>query len=169
MAADIKMKALVSYRPRNAAHVNAIGFQNHDIDVVLGKQIASREACRTCTDYDDLWLHTLLRDPVAPGEVPDVPALYAQPSSANQRYCRRPQCPHPYWRRAKLTQKIQKRQYDQSVRAELVTQHTFHVDAGDAAHRKIINGGRAEIDPCAYRQTGPAPNRWNEFANCNSD
>src|SRR5215510_4736850 len=103
----------------------------------------------------------LLRDPISASEIPDVPTLYAQPGSADQRYC-----PHPYWRRAKLTQKIQKRQYDQSVRAELVTQHTFHVDAGDAAHREVINRGRAEIDPCAQRQAGKAPNRWNEFANC---
>ena len=42
MTADIEMKALVSCRARNAAHVNGIGFQNEDIDVVFRKQIAGR-------------------------------------------------------------------------------------------------------------------------------
>src|SRR4030095_16755629 len=163
------MKALVSCRARNTAHVNGIGFQNDNVDVVFGKQIAGRKTCWTCTDYDDLRLHVLLRDPIAPGEIPDVPTLYAQPRSADQRYCRRPTRPHPYRRRAKLTRKIQERQYDQSVRAELVTQHTFHVDAGDAAHREVINRGRTEIDSGAYRQAGAAPNRWNQFANRNGN
>src|SRR5206468_7058371 len=124
------MKTLVSHRAGNTTDVNGIGFQNDNVDVVFGKQIASREACWTCTDNDDLWLHVLLRDPVTPGEIPDVPALYAKPRSADQRYYRRPKSPHPYWRRAKLTQKIQKRQHDQSVSAKRVSQHTFHVDAG---------------------------------------
>src|SRR5258708_9692563 len=48
---------------------------------------------------------------------------------------------------------------DQGVRAELVTQHTFHVDAGDAAHREVINRRRAEIGPCTYRQAGATPDR----------
>src|SRR4029077_17984431 len=109
-----------------------------------------------CTDYDDLRLHVLLRDPVAPGEIPDVPALYAQPRSADQSYCRRPKSPHPNWRRAKLTQKIQKRQHDQCICAELVTQHTFHVDAGDSAHREVIDRYGAEIDSCAHAMVAGA-------------
>src|SRR5262249_57944356 len=75
--ADIEMKTLVTHGAGNTPDIGRIGFQNENVDVVFRKQIAGRKTCGTCTDYDDLCVHLLLRDPVTTGEIPDVPALYA--------------------------------------------------------------------------------------------
>ena len=49
-----------------------------------------------------------------------------------------------------------------TVRIEVESSEVIlgHVDAVDAAHREVVNRGRAEIDPCAYRQPRAPPNRW---------
>jgi hypothetical protein len=109
VAADVEAEPFIGAGTRNAAHVNRVGFEHGYIDIVLGEQIAGGQTRRSGTDNGDFCSHFILCDPISAREIPDVPALYAQPGSANQRHCRRPKCPHPHRRRAKLTQKIQKR------------------------------------------------------------
>src|SRR6266404_1206493 len=131
--ADIEMETVVSNGSRNATDINRIGFENDDIHVFLRKKIPRRQTRWACSDNGDSCFHLLLRDPVAPGEIPDVPALYAQPSSAEKRYRRDAQCPYEHRRRTKLTQKIQKRQHDQNMHAKFIAEHAFHAHAGHAA------------------------------------
>src|SRR5438128_8344053 len=112
MAANIEMKTVVRNCARNTAHVNGISFQDKNIYPLLREQITGSEPCWSCTDDSNFCFHVLLRNPIAPCEIPNIPALYAQPSGAKQRYCRDAERPHEHRRRSKLTQKIQKREHD---------------------------------------------------------
>src|SRR5206468_12176838 len=169
VAANIEMETLISHRSGNTADVNRVGFQDNDVHRLFCEEIARRQTCRPGTDDGDFCFHLLLRDPVAPGEIPDVPALYAQPSSAEQRYCRDAECPHKHRQRTKLTQKIQKRQHDQSMHAKFIAEHTFHIHTGHSADRQVIDPDRAEVDASTDWKVGPSSNCWNQFAKRDAD
>ena len=112
----------------------------------LGEPDGGRETRRARADNEDFCFHLLLSNPITPGEIPDVPALYAKPSGCQQRHCRDAERPNEHLRRAKLTQKIQQRQHDQCVHAKFVTKHAFHIHAGHSANGEIIDHKGAEVD-----------------------
>ena len=88
VSADVEVKTFVSGGARNAADVNRIGFQDNHVDFLLGQEVTGCQTRWSGTDNGDFCFHLFLRNPIPAGEIPDVPALYAQPGRADQRDCR---------------------------------------------------------------------------------
>src|SRR5437773_2213542 len=57
VSADVEVKTLVSGGARNAADVDQIGFQNNDVDFLLGQEVTRRQTRRSGTDNGDFCLH----------------------------------------------------------------------------------------------------------------
>ena len=77
MPANVEVKTFVSSGARNPTDINRIGFQDDYVDFLLGQEITRRQTRWSGTDNGDFCFHLILRNPIAPGEIPDVPTLYA--------------------------------------------------------------------------------------------
>src|SRR5437763_16885017 len=71
-------------------------------------------------------------NPISPCKIPNVPAFEAQPRRADQRNCSHRPCSSQPRAEGKIVQIMQKRQYDKRMQTKFVTEHAFHVYAGNA-------------------------------------
>src|SRR5436189_6435230 len=93
-------------------------------------------------------------DPVPPCKIPNVPAFEAQPRRADQRgYSHRARSSQPR-AEGKIVQIMQKRQYDKRMQAKFVTEHAFHLHAGNAGDGEEIENEGCEIKRDAHRMVG---------------
>ena len=112
MPADVEVKTFVGRCARNAAYINRIGFQDCNLDLILGEKIGGGQTSRTRTNNSYRCFHFVLSDPIAPRKIPDVPTLNAEPRRTDQRGHGHAERPQEHRRHAKLVQEVQKRQHD---------------------------------------------------------
>src|SRR6266567_3142198 len=93
-------------------------------------------------------------NPVSPCKIPNVPAFEAQPRRAHQRGYSHRACSSQPRAEGKIVQIMQKRQYDKRMQAKFVTQHAFHMHAGDAGDGDEIENEGDEIKWNAHRTIG---------------
>src|SRR5215475_11625186 len=90
-------------------------------------------------------------NPVSSRKIPNVPAFEAHPCRADQcdcSHCGRPALPRA---EGKIVQIMQKRQHDKRMQTKLVSEHAFHIDAGDARDGEEIENKRCKIKYDAHR------------------
>src|SRR5580765_2165417 len=93
-------------------------------------------------------------NPISPCKIPNVPAFEAQPHRADQRnYSHRACSPQPR-AEGKIVQIMQKRQYDKRMQTKFITEHAFHLHAGDAGDGEEIENEGCEIKGDAHRTVG---------------
>src|SRR5438034_5763172 len=90
-------------------------------------------------------------DPVSPCKIPNVPAFEAQSRRADQRDSSHRACSSQPRAEGKIVQIMQKRQYDKWMQAKFVTEHAFHLHAGDAGDGEEIENEGGEINWDAHR------------------
>src|SRR2546430_17365671 len=91
---------------------------------------------------------------IPPRKIPNVPAFEAQPRPADQRdYSHRARSSQPR-AEGKIVQIMQKRQYDKRMQAKFITEHAFHVYAGDTGDGDEIENKSGEIKWDAHRTIG---------------
>ena len=66
MPADVEVKTLVGGGARNAADVDRVGFEDGDVDVVLGEEIRCRQSSRPCANNCYVCFHVCLKPPSCP-------------------------------------------------------------------------------------------------------
>src|SRR5213595_4344313 len=93
-------------------------------------------------------------NPISPCKIPNVPAFEAQPRRADQRNCSHRACSSQPRAEGKIVQIMQKRQYDKRMEAKFVTQHAFHMHAGDAGDGEKIENEGSEIKWDAHSTIG---------------
>src|SRR5258705_10473540 len=98
--------------------------------------------------------------PIPPRKIPNVPAFEAQPRRADQRNCSHRACSSQPRAEGKIVQIMQKRQYDKRMQTKFITEHAFHLHAGDAGDGEEIENEGCEIKWDAHRTVGgPAAGR----------
>src|SRR5205814_9736003 len=90
-------------------------------------------------------------NPISPCKIPNVPAFEAQPRRADQRNCSHRACSSQPRAEGKIVQIMQKRQYDKRMQTKFITQHAFHLHAGDAGDGEEIENEGGEINWDAQR------------------
>src|SRR5437764_15140424 len=93
-------------------------------------------------------------NPISTSKIPNVPAFKAQPRCADQRDCSHRACSSQPRAEGKIVQIMQKRQYDKRMQTKFVTQHAFHLHAGDAGGGEEIENEGGEIKRDAHSTVG---------------
>src|SRR5207244_12015974 len=93
-------------------------------------------------------------NPISPCKIPNVPAFKAQPRRADQRGYSHRACSSQPRAEGKIVQIMQKRQYDKRMQTKFITEHAFHLHAGDAGDGEEIENEGCEIKWDAHRKVG---------------
>src|SRR5205807_515656 len=93
-------------------------------------------------------------NPISPCKIPNVPAFEAQPCRAEQRDCSHRACSSQPRAEGKIVQIMQKRQYDKRMQTKFITEHAFHLHAGNAGDGEEIENEGCEIKRDAHRMVG---------------
>src|SRR5438067_12967962 len=84
-------------------------------------------------------------NPISPCKIPNVPAFEAQPRRPDQRDRSHRACSSQPRAEGKIVQIMQKRQYDKRMQAKYITEHAFHVYAGNTGDGEEIENEGSEI------------------------
>src|SRR5438445_10685051 len=93
-------------------------------------------------------------NPISPCKIPNVPAFEAQPRRADQRGYSHRACSSQPRAEGKIVQIMQKRQYDKRMETKFITEHAFHVYAGDTGDGDEIENKSGEMKWDAHRTIG---------------
>src|SRR5207248_9896400 len=108
-------------------------------------------------------------NPISPCKIPNVPAFEAQPRPADQRDCsHRARSSQPR-AEGKIVQIMQKRQYDKRMQAKFITEHAFHVYAGNTGDGEEIENEGGEIKWDAHRTVGLTAGAREKFRSKNRE